>query len=191
MDTTTRYSLPYQESTDAPNGPTLGKELAEAVEAAVGDLDDRVTAVEDEAGRLGIIKYGNRGSQKTITSSETGIVRLDGIAVKAGRAYSIRAPQLRVDSVTATDKFAFQIRINTAGAATTASTSVAQCETQDQQTGSAEHIYMPGSDLTLSVLLCARIYSGSSASNVMNDSSNLVLLVEDLGPAVPDTGVDV
>lgn len=39
---TTRYSWPYQSAGDAPNGPTLGQDLAEAVEATVGGIDDRV-----------------------------------------------------------------------------------------------------------------------------------------------------
>lgn len=45
-DATSRYSLPYQELTDAPNGADLGQDLAEAVETALGAVDDRVTAIE-------------------------------------------------------------------------------------------------------------------------------------------------
>jgi hypothetical protein len=44
-DTTTRYALPYQESTDAPNGPALGQDLAEAVEAVLGPVDDALAAL--------------------------------------------------------------------------------------------------------------------------------------------------
>jgi hypothetical protein len=45
-DATTRYSFPYQEATDAPNGPALGQDLAESVEASLGSVDDRVTDAE-------------------------------------------------------------------------------------------------------------------------------------------------
>jgi hypothetical protein len=45
-DTTSRYSWPFQEETDAPNGPTLGQGLAEAAETTVGTIDDRLTALE-------------------------------------------------------------------------------------------------------------------------------------------------
>jgi hypothetical protein len=37
---TTRYGFPYQQGTDAPDGPDLGKDLAEAVETVVGALED-------------------------------------------------------------------------------------------------------------------------------------------------------
>lgn len=45
-DTTTRYSWPYPELTDAPDGPALGQDLAEAAEVTVGGIDDRVTTAE-------------------------------------------------------------------------------------------------------------------------------------------------
>lgn len=40
-DTTARYGFPYQETTDPPDGAGLGQDLAEAVEDALGDLEDR------------------------------------------------------------------------------------------------------------------------------------------------------
>jgi hypothetical protein len=48
-DTTTRYGLPFQEPGDAPDGPLLGEDLADAVEAAIGGVDDRLEAAEDAA----------------------------------------------------------------------------------------------------------------------------------------------
>lgn len=39
-DTTTRYGWPYQEGSDPPDGANLGQDLAEAIEATVGDLED-------------------------------------------------------------------------------------------------------------------------------------------------------
>lgn len=39
-DATSRYSFPYQENTDAPDGPLLGQDLAESVESALGDVED-------------------------------------------------------------------------------------------------------------------------------------------------------
>ncbi len=44
-DTTVRYDWPYQEPSDPPDGPALGKDLAEAIEATVGTIDDRITAL--------------------------------------------------------------------------------------------------------------------------------------------------
>ncbi|WP_433793932.1 hypothetical protein [Actinoplanes sp. CA-252034] len=197
-DTTTRYGFPFQEATDPPNGADLGQALAEAIEARVATIDDRVTAInarisalETEVGRRGLRVYGNRGTGKTITSAETPILRVDGLALKGGRAYSIRAPQIRIDFATSTDKAAFQLRVSTSGVATTTSASVAHCETGDQQTGSMEHVRMPTADETVSVLISGRQYAGSSAGSVLADSNNMALIVEDLGPLVPDTGVDL
>lgn len=48
-DTTTRYTLPFQETTDAPDGPALGEDLAEAIETALGDVEDAHDARLDAA----------------------------------------------------------------------------------------------------------------------------------------------
>lgn len=53
-DVTTRYSFPFHETTDAPDGPALGEDLAEAVETALGSVDDRVTVVEGNIADLGV-----------------------------------------------------------------------------------------------------------------------------------------
>lgn len=45
-DTTTRYSLPFQETGDAPDGPSLGGDLAQAVETALGAVEDASDAAE-------------------------------------------------------------------------------------------------------------------------------------------------
>lgn len=42
---TTRYSFPYQSVGDPPDGPSLGQDLAEAIEAALGPVDDAAAAV--------------------------------------------------------------------------------------------------------------------------------------------------
>ncbi len=42
---TTRYSFPYQSVGDPPDGPSLGQDLAEAVEAALGAVDDVAATV--------------------------------------------------------------------------------------------------------------------------------------------------
>jgi len=43
---TTRYSFPYQQIGDAPDGPALGQDLAQTVETALGVVDDAVTALD-------------------------------------------------------------------------------------------------------------------------------------------------
>jgi hypothetical protein len=39
-DTTTRYGFPFQEATDPPDGASLGQDLAEAVDTALGTVED-------------------------------------------------------------------------------------------------------------------------------------------------------
>lgn len=43
-DTTARYSLPFQEAGDAPDGPNLGEDLATAVDTALGGVEDKLDA---------------------------------------------------------------------------------------------------------------------------------------------------
>ncbi len=45
-DTTTRYAFPFQEDADLPDGPALGQNLAEAVEAALADVEDTSLAAD-------------------------------------------------------------------------------------------------------------------------------------------------
>jgi len=45
-DTTTRYSFPFQEDADAPDGPDLGQDLAEAVETALAAVEDAAVAAD-------------------------------------------------------------------------------------------------------------------------------------------------
>jgi hypothetical protein len=44
-DTTTRYGFPFQEAADPPDGAGVGQDLAEAVEASLGDVEDDLTAL--------------------------------------------------------------------------------------------------------------------------------------------------
>lgn len=45
---TTRYGLPYQSAGDAPDGPNLGKNLADAAEGVIGTVDDRLLVAESK-----------------------------------------------------------------------------------------------------------------------------------------------
>jgi hypothetical protein len=62
-DTTAIYGWPYQELTDPPDGSAVGQDLAEAIEATVDGIDDRVTALEtDNARPVGRIVQGSAQS---------------------------------------------------------------------------------------------------------------------------------
>jgi hypothetical protein len=58
-DTTSRYSFPYQEAADAPDGPALGQDLAEAVEVSLGALEDRV---DDQFAWIAQQRFTSNGS---------------------------------------------------------------------------------------------------------------------------------
>jgi hypothetical protein len=150
-----------------------------------------LNSIETELVQRGLIARAQRPTTKTITTSETGILRLDSLPLKAGRAYKITAPHLRVDFVTATDRAAFRFRVSTSGAAGTGSSAIARVETGDVQSAHLEAMRIPGSDEVLSVLLCGIQYVGSSTATVQGDESGIEIWVEDLGPATADTGVDI
>lgn len=86
-DTTTRYSWPYQEATDAPNGPALGKDLAEAIETTVGAIDDRETA------KNAVSTAGNGANTATFTtttpSAHSPVVGTTFVAPPSGRVLVI------------------------------------------------------------------------------------------------------
>lgn len=64
MALTPVYSLPYQSLTDAPNGPTLGAELALAVEAELARID-----AENRALELLNLSTGQAGSAGSATTT--------------------------------------------------------------------------------------------------------------------------
>lgn len=72
---TTRYSWPYQSAGDAPDGPALGQDLAEAVEATVGAIDDRTTTVEGKAAALGgpLCRLVQQAAQSVNSGANAGV----------------------------------------------------------------------------------------------------------------------
>lgn len=77
MGATSRYALPYQGLSDAPNGPTLGQNLAQAVETALGTVDDRVTTAENDINDLQALQFYRQ--RRTVTGSVAGTVQFNSI----------------------------------------------------------------------------------------------------------------
>lgn len=100
-DVTTRYSFPYQEAADPPDGAGLGQDLAEAVETALGDVEDDLEAADVALdGRLDIVELALTSSRSAFdtsgirpltssTNADTAVVTLSNFAFKAGYAYLI------------------------------------------------------------------------------------------------------
>ncbi len=124
---------------------------------------------------------------------EIGYMRLDGVALTSGHLYRIVARNLRWDSTVATDHCKFNMHIDTAGTATTSSTSVARSEGDpDVNTVPAiEYYRVPATNETASILLGFQRTGGSGTVTIQADDSGVVLLVEDLGNDPGDSGVNV
>jgi hypothetical protein len=164
-----------------PNGPQF-EELLDRLEAAPqGVLENG---------------YANRQTNSTGTTSIVGVVRLDNALLKTGRTYRIYTSALRA-TAGAGDAVEATIRVSTSGAATTGSTAIAtdSQDIDDAATFEGLHpsaIRIPGSDETLSALLCiARTAGAGSASLGGAATYPIELIIEDVGAAVTDTGTDI
>jgi hypothetical protein len=121
------------------------------------------------------------------------VLRIDSVSLKANRSYRIWTSPLFLLSSTTGDVVTGRIRVNTAGTATTASTAIASVQ---QKTDSAQppavslvYLYQTSSAVTASFLLSvARPAGGGNASIFGSDTE---IYVEDCGPSLTDTGVDI
>jgi len=158
---------------------------------------DGAAASQMFPGDVGVVAWGNRLTSSSTTTGEIGVLRLDNISVLANRMYRIWTSPLRLLSTAADDTVAARLRISTSGAATTASTSLAELALgQPPFTSQSVPInakYIPGSNQTLSVLLTVTLIGGTGtvSMTVSSVNPNIDLIVEDVGPAPSDTGVDI
>ena len=149
----------------------------------------------DGAFPAGEIAWTKRGTNSAATSgtTELPLLRLDNVIFEAGRAYRIEISELRVDLSVTTDHFKFNLRLNTGGTATIASTPVL---TRSELTGDLDSyppiiaFRRPSSLETASMLLSIVRTSGTGTGTVQADDDNdIQFSVQDLGIAVSDTGV--
>jgi hypothetical protein len=150
---------------------------------------------------LGRIVARGRRSTATgnITTTETGVIRLDNVPVFDSRAYMIASANLNVDASVANDIGELRYRVTqqtTPGtSATTSSTQMGRWRsTIDDATNSNVlpfvAFYYPSADGYLSVLLSAFRAAGSGNIVVFaNNVEPIDLVVVDLGPDPGDTGV--
>lgn len=151
---------------------------------------------------LGMVAYGSRpssnGNSAVLTpsgSTSTGILRIDNVQLYAGRRYMIESSDLRVDLGTSTDRPRFELRLNTAGTATTSTAITARTEVAGADLNNMPHlrrVITPSSSTSVaSLLLSVTRPSGSGTIQVMagTDDETLWIAVTDLGVAVADSGV--
>lgn len=162
----------------------------------VGDIND---LLDNDLSPLpqGAIARGRRTtSTGNVTTTETGVLRIDSIPVYAGRLYAVRISNLNIDTSVDNDVGRGAVRISTSGSATTSSTLLGYTRnTIDNASQSNVHpvvlYYAPAADATLSVLLTLLRQAGTGNIIIFGSGSGDVIdmVVEDCGPDPGDTGV--
>lgn len=160
---------------------------------------NRLTPARLNALPKGIIARANRASSSSTTTSEVGVLRLDDLAIGAGRSYRIWVSPFVVHSTVANDVVRARLRFSTAGAATTSSSLLDMWQTSITNTVNPPSATLAaklesGTNLTVSVLLTIARQSGTGNASIVSGSGpdlEIELFVEDLGLNVSDTGVDI
>ena len=144
----------------------------------------------------GVIKRGRRTtSTGNVTTTETGVLRVDSIPVYAGRLYKISTSNINIDTSVDNDVARAAIRVSTSGNATTSSTLIGYVRnTIDNNSQSNVHnitcFYAPAADATLSVLLTLLRQAGTGNIIVFGGAADICdLVIEDMGIDPGDTGV--
>jgi hypothetical protein len=157
---------------------------------------DRVYASDGQR----IVARGRRTTPTgSITTTETGVLRVDNIPVFAGKGYRILTSNINLDTSVANDIADARIRVaqaaTTGTAATISSTQIGhmRCTIDDAAQSNvlpASVYYWPSSDGYLSVLLSAQRITGTGNIVVFCSSVELLdLVIEELGTDPGDTGV--
>lgn len=144
----------------------------------------------------GIIARGRRTTATgSVTTTETGVIRLDSIPVYAGRGYTIYTSCLNLDTSVNNDIASIIIRASTSGTATTASTGVTTMRTTiDDATNSnilpVTGLLFPSASGTLSVLLSIVRVAGTGNIVLFSSGAQFTdLIVRDEGVVPADTAV--
>lgn len=152
----------------------------------------------DEIDARGIVARGSRPTNSAgVTTTETSVVRLDNVALKASRLYVVRTNAIQVFSTVAGDTVKVNLRYTTTGvAATTASTILATTYERAHVAGGAgggaimffEYLPVQVSDVALSVLLTLTRNTGTGTVNLL---ANIDMFIEAFGADPGDTGIDL
>jgi hypothetical protein len=143
-----------------------------------------------------LVGRARRITNSSTTTTEVAVLQLDGIAVKAGRAYLIETNPVGVDTSVANDGGRLVIRYATGGAtAAISSTTLDLAQQVIPNAAHSEHfpvgaLYPAASDDTLSILLTVARSTGSGSVGLLADPTfPLDLLVWDCGVDPGDTGI--
>lgn len=128
----------------------------------------------------GIISRGRRATTSAVSGSTTpvGVMRLDGLTLRAGQLYVIRVPKMHPTSSSTGDVIRVEIRFNTAGNASTASPVLPDAQVYEAfgNSSSMEAYYVPGADVTVSFLLCVARETGAGNASLYADGTRATLM---------------
>lgn len=159
------------------------------------NADARISALE--VNQQLIVKRGRRTtSTGNVTTTETGVLRIDNIPVLAGRWYQISTGPLNMDGSVDNDIGKVQIRASQSGAATTASTLIGYMRQTIDSAAQSNVVnlnawYLAPSDGTLSVILTLIRQTGTGNIIIFCSTSGDILdmVVQFAGNDPGDTGV--
>lgn len=146
-----------------------------------------------------VLARARRESNSTgTTTTEIGVLRLDGIPIKAGWEYEVSVAPVGINSTVANDLLIVNLRASTAGAATTASTVIRGMAEAAYSAGGSQRaqgfsvLYDSTVDGTLSVLLSVVRFSGTGTVSLgASAAAPMLMWVRSGGEDPGDTGTEL
>jgi hypothetical protein len=166
--------------------------LWEHFQNLASDIDADVTA------QPRILARGKRVTDSSTTTTEVGVLRLDGIPVVSGQAYRVDLSPVSLDSSVVNDAVQARCRFAIGSTATTSSTQISQ--PLQAVVGSIAVVAWPGlwtinapSTGLLSVLISVARQSGTGNARMLRGlgAGDMTLIVSNMGVDPGDTGVSI
>lgn len=142
-----------------------------------------------------LIGRGSRTTSSSTTTTETSVLRIDGVSLKANRHYRITSSVLFTSSSVNNDVVTVRLRSTTDGTtATTSSTQIGQNNAiWNFAAGPGETVCAdvnPGSDVTMSLLLTVGRTAGTGNVSILGASTfPISVWIDDMGPDTGNIGI--
>lgn len=193
--TTANYNWPYPVGSDTPAGPLQIKALADAADATLKTVDNRLVVAEPRPRGLVAHAFRTTISDPSTAAAVVAVMSVASFAVVSGRAYRIRvstAPR----STVVDNRLVTELRYTTNGAAPTIASPVlpeainyfSAIPGGVSDSIMFEALYKPGSSHNLRLLLCVTCDGAGSGRLYADASAPTVVQVDDIGVAVANTG---
>lgn len=161
---------------------------------AAGDVVP-TTTIDDLRGRC--IARAERITTSTTTTTEIGVLRLDGVPTVDGRLYYVLISPLWLASTVALDVITGRVRYDTVGTAGTTDTILGECGAHQPSlaTYGVPSIlkFVPSATTNTSFLLSVGRVAGTGNVSIVVAAGHpsIDMMVFDAGPDPGDTGVDI